>query len=69
MQNSGSCLGTHLGVEEGAGGLECELERLEFKGELIAVGALEEASLQLDGALEDVAVDGVEEEHLMKYTN
>jgi hypothetical protein len=34
-------VGTDLGVEEGAGGLEGELERPELEGELVAVGALE----------------------------
>ena len=55
----------YLGVEEGAGGLEGKLEGTELEEELVGLGALEEAALQLGGVLEDVAVEGVEEEHLV----
>jgi len=55
----------HLCIEEGTSGLEGELERAEFEGQLVALGALEQASLELGGVLEDVAVEGVEQEHLV----
>jgi len=55
----------HLCIEEGACGLEGELERSEFEGQLVALSALEEAALELGGVLEDVAVEGVEQEHLV----
>jgi len=55
----------HLCIEEGACGLEGELERAEFEGQLVALSALEEAALELGGVLEDVAVEGVEQEHLV----
>ena len=55
----------HLCIEEGTSGLEGELERAELEGQLVALGALEQASLELGGVLEDVAVEGVEQEDLV----
>lgn len=53
-----------LSVEEGASGLEGKLKRAELKGELVALSTLQQAALQLGIVLENVAVEGVEEEHL-----
>ena len=55
----------HLCIEEGTSGLEGELERAELEGQLVALGALEQASLELGGVLENVAVEGVEQEDLV----
>ena len=55
----------HLCIEEGACGLEGELECAGFEGQLVALSALEEAALELGGVLEDVAIEGVEQEHLV----
>lgn len=54
-----------LGVEEGAGCLEGELQRAKLEGELVTLGTLQQAALQLGGVLEDVAVEGIEKEHLV----
>ena len=59
------CFDDHLRIEEGACGLEGELECAEFEGQLIALSALEEAALELGGILEYVAIEGVEQEHLV----
>jgi len=59
------CFDDHLRIEEGACGLEGELECAEFEGQLVALSVLEEAALELGGVLEDVAIEGVEQEHLV----
>lgn len=59
-----SCDG-HQCIEEGAGGLECELERIELEQEVVPLGVMEQAPLELGGILVHVVVEGVEQEHLV----
>ena len=52
-------------IEEGAGGLKCELECAELEQELVPLGAIAGAARARWHILVHVIVEGVEQEHLV----